>query len=282
MTLRRLDTIVAEKTKTSRSFAAKLIEDKKVKLDSKVLDKPSKKISTDVNLSIDFNKEIKYPKLDIKIIYEDDSYIVADKPSGVLTHSKGVFSPEATLATWLHEKIPNLDAEDQRAGIVHRLDRGTSGVIIMAKNLAAQKYLQKQFAKRNVKKTYIALISGKVSPHEAIIDIPIIRNSVDPKRFKVSNYGKPAKTQYKTLETFIFEDEQYSLIELSPKTGRTHQIRLHLDYIKVPIVGDDFYGGLGADRLYLHAGKLEVTLPDSTRKEFASSLPKNFFKPKIN
>lgn len=282
MTLKRLDTIVAEKTKTSRSFAAKLIEDKKVKLGSKILDKPSKKIAPDADLKIEFNKDIKYPKLDIEVIYEDKNFVVADKPSGVLTHSKGAFNPEATLATWLHEKAPKLDKGDQRSGIIHRLDRGTSGVIILAKDAETQTHFQKQFAKRNVKKTYIALVPGKLSPSEAIIDIPIARNSADPKRFKVSNYGKPALTRYKILKTFTYRGIEYSLVELSPKTGRTHQIRLHLKYVNAPILGDDFYGGAKADRLYLHATKLELTLPDSSRKEFTSALPKKFLRPKID
>ena len=282
MNLQRLDTIVAEKTNTSRSFATKLIENKKVRLGSKILDKPSKKIAPDTNLIIEFDKDIKYPKLDINVIYEDADFVVADKPSGVLTHSKGAFNPEATLATWLHERSSKLDKSDQRSGIVHRLDRGTSGAIVLAKNTDTQAHFQKQFAKRNVKKTYVALVPGKISPDEAIIDIPIARNSADPKRFKVSNHGKPALTRYKILKTFIYQGTEYSLIELSPKTGRTHQIRLHLKYIGAPILGDDFYGGAKADRLYLHATKLELTLPDSSRKEFTSALPKKFLRPKID
>ncbi len=282
MTARRLDTIVAEKTKTSRSYAAKLIEDGKVSSDGEILNKPSKKISDTAKLKIDFNKNIKYAKIKLNVIYEDDDCLVVDKPTGILTHSKGAFNPEATLATWLQDQSSLLDKDDQRSGIIHRLDRGTSGVIILAKNNKAQKHFQKQFAKRNVKKTYVALVLAKVSPSEAIIDIPIVRNSADPKRFKVSNYGKPAKTHYKTLKTFKYRGGEYSLIELSPKTGRTHQIRLHLKHIKAPIVGDDFYRGIKADRLYLHAIKLEITMPGGSRKEFLSALPKSFFKPKIS
>ncbi len=281
MTSKRLDTIVAERTKTSRSFAEKLIENGKISLGKEILYKPSRKIAEDANLKIDFDKNIQYAQLKLDIIYEDQNCLVVDKPSGVLTHSKGVFNPEATLATWLQEQASSLDKDDQRSGIVHRLDRGTSGVIILAKDEDSRKYFQKQFSERKVKKTYVALATAKVSPKEAVIDIPIIRNSADPKRFKVSNYGKPAQTHYKTLKTFTHKGQEYSLIELRPKTGRTHQIRLHLKYIKAPIVGDDFYGGIDADRLYLHASKLEITLPDSSRKEFSSPLPKDFLNPKI-
>ena len=282
MTTRRLDIIVAEKISVSRSFAAKLIEDKKVSLSSEILDKPSKKIDENAKINIDFEKNIEYPKLDIKVIYEDENCYVIDKPAGILTHSKGVFNPEATIATWLHDKVPSLDKEDQRSGIVHRLDRGTSGVMILAKSEDAQTYFQKQFAKRNVKKTYIALTEGKLSPKEAIVDISIERNSSDPKRFKVSNYGKPAQTTYKVVNQININHRYYSVVELQPKTGRTHQIRLHLKYLGAPIVGDDFYGGRKADRLYLHAHTLEITLPDSARKVFTSALPKKFLKPKID
>ena len=281
MSLDRLDTIVAKKIGVSRSYAVKLIEGKKVKSGSKILDKPSKKLPSDIELVIDFKKDFKYPSLDIKVLYENADVIVADKPSGILTHSKGAFNPEATLATWLHERTADLDKDDQRSGIVHRLDRGTSGAIIMAKSEEAQKYLQKQFAKRNAKKTYLALVAGDISPAEATVDIPIARNSADPKRFKVSNFGKPAQTMYKSIKTFTHAGQKYSLVELYPKTGRTHQIRLHLKYLGSPIVGDDFYGGIKADRLYLHATRLELTLPDSSRKEFISPLPKEFLRPKI-
>lgn len=281
MTLHRLDTIVADKTETSRSYAAKLIQEGKVRLGNEVLDKPSKKISSDTNLKIEFNKNIVYPALDIEVIYEDANCIVINKPSGVLTHSKGAFNPEATVATWLHDKVKSLEKSDQRSGIVHRLDRGTSGVIILAKSDEAQKHLQKQFSQRKVKKTYIALIEGAISPSEALVDIPIIRNSADPKRFKVSKYGKSAQTQYRMIKSFMRSGKKYSLVELSPKTGRTHQIRLHLRYMNFPIVGDDFYDGVKADRLYLHAEKLELTLPDSSRKVFEAPLPKKFIKPRI-
>lgn len=279
---KRLDIIVAERTETSRSYAAKLIEDGKVSLSGEILNKPSKKVSSAAKLKIDFNKNVKYAQLKLNVIYEDIDCLVVDKPSGVLTHSKGAFNPEATLASWLQEQSSLLDKDDQRSGIVHRLDRGTSGVILLAKNDKARKFFQKQFSGRTVKKTYVALVRGKVEPDEAIIDIPIVRNAADPKRFKVSLKGKPAQTHYKVFKTFTYKKEKYTLLELAPKTGRTHQIRLHLKHIKAPIVGDDFYRGAAADRLYLHATKLEITLPDSSRKEFNSPLPKDFLKPKIN
>ena len=279
---KRLDTVVAEKINASRSFASKLIEEGKVKLGTLILDKPSKKINPDTELNIEFNKNIKYPKLNIKIIFEDKDCLVIDKPSGILTHSKGAFNPEPTIATWLHDKLGLSNEINQRFGIVHRLDRGTSGVMILAKNESTQKFLQKQFAKRNVKKTYTALVEDSLNPKKAIIDIPVVRNSADPKRFKVSIYGKPALTSYEVRSKFSYHDRKFSLVELKPTTGRTHQIRLHLQYLKSPIVGDNFYGGLDADRLYLHATNLELTLPNSTRKEYTSTLPKEFLKPRID
>ena len=281
MEQKRLDVIVAEKLDISRSAAAKLIEQKKVRASSKIIEKPSKKFTLDANLEIDFSKNIKYPKLKIPVIYEDKDCVVIDKPQGVLSHSKGQFNPEPTVATWLKTKTIGFGENDQRAGIVHRLDRGTSGVMILAKNFQSLKFLQKQFSARKTKKVYAALTSEKLEPKSAVVDIPIARKNTDPKKFMVSHAGKPAQTEYKILKRILSNDKQFFLVELKPKTGRTHQLRVHLKHMNAGIVGDLLYGGVPAGRLYLHATRLEITLPNSKRKIFASPLPKGFLKPKI-
>lgn len=159
--------------------------------------------------------------------------------------------------------------ESNRAGIVHRLDRGTSGVMICAKHEAAQIHLQKQFASRKVKKIYVAVVTGKLPEESGVIDIPIERNPKKPSSFRAGVNGKPAQTEFTVLKT----DDAHSLIELKPHTGRTHQLRVHLAYLKHPIVGDNLYAGESASRLMLHAKELEITLPCSERKVFRADVP---------
>lgn len=277
----RLDYLVAKKTGVSRSMAVSLVESGSVKVYGKVSTKPSQKFALDSELTVNMPKTKPVP-LKLKIIYEDDDCVVIDKPAGVLVHSKGAFNTESTVASWLLPMTKGFDKNNNRAGIVHRLDRGTSGVMLCAKTPEALSFFQKQFSSRKVIKKYAALIEGLLEPPEAIIDIPIERNPKDPKRFKVSMNGKPARTAYMTDKTFTKFGMEYSLLELTPKTGRTHQLRVHLKYMKHPIVGDDFYGGMNADRLYLHALSLEITLLGGKRKIFVSDLPSSFSKPKIS
>jgi 23S rRNA pseudouridine1911/1915/1917 synthase len=278
---KRLDLLVAKKLGVSRSSAVNLIESGKVKIGSKIIDKPSTKVLESSRINVKESSEPQPAALNLPIIYEDDNCVVIDKPAGILAHSKGAFSSEQTVASWLLPKTTGFEKDNNRAGIVHRLDRGTSGVMLCAKNPQTLSLFQKQFSSRKVKKTYNAIIAGAIVPAEAVIDIPIERNPKDPKRFRAGHNGKPAKTTYKVKGSFKFNGEEFSLIELTPKTGRTHQLRVHLAYMKHPIVGDDFYSGKPADRLYLHALSLEITLPGGQRQIFESPLPSSFQKPKI-
>jgi 23S rRNA pseudouridine1911/1915/1917 synthase len=211
------------------------------------------------------------PDIDLPILYEDSDCVVINKPAGVLTHVQGEFSPEATVASFLKNRGKDITGE--RAGIVHRLDRPTSGVIIGAKTLHALQWLQQQFARRDAKKTYIAVVQGHLKEPEAIIDMPIQRNPKAPATHRVGANGKSALTRYKVLQ----ETEKYSLVELKPETGRTHQLRVHLSHIGHPIIGDPLYGkGKYGDRLYLHAASLEITLPDGETHTFTAPLPPEF------
>ena len=209
--------------------------------------------------------------IDLPILYEDDDCIVINKPAGVLTHALSKHGSEASVASFLRGKVKGLDGD--RAGIVHRLDRATSGVIIGAKNQAALSALQKQFSKRLSKKTYIAVVEGRLDPAEAVIDMPIERNPKAPSTFRIGPNGKEARTHYRVLA----EGETRSLIELKPQTGRTHQLRVHLAKIGHPIVGDPLYGrGKYQDRLFLHALSLEIMLPNGEYKTFTAPLPREF------
>jgi 23S rRNA pseudouridine1911/1915/1917 synthase len=284
----RLDMrVVAMHPELTRSAASQLIDIGNVMVNGAVVTKSGYKLKSGDEIKVTYEQVQAIPNVKLPILYEDDDCVVVEKPVGLLTHSKGAFNPEATVASWLGKHIADdpkndlrdLDAEvasgsphNPRAGIVHRLDRATSGVIICAKNPAALKHLQRQFAQRKTKKTYAAIITGTLTPAEAIIDMPIERNPKAPATFRVGANGKSAITHYKTLETY----DKYSLVELKPETGRTHQLRVHMAEQKHPIVGDTFYNGKPADRLYLHALSLELTLPNRERKVFTSKIPAEF------
>lgn len=269
----RIDSFIAAKLPIiSRSSIRKLFNEAKISC-NKVVAKQNKLLKNGDKIEINFDLDSlsKLPNINMPIIYEDDDCLVIDKSIGILTHSKGVFNPEATVASFISSKIsPELTGD--RAGIVHRLDRATSGVIICAKTAQAQKWLQKQFSQRKVKKTYLAVVSGKVDLRQAIIDVPIGRDRKNPKIFKADEHGKTAQTAYRVINS----NSEYSWLELQPKTGRTHQIRVHLAHLKHPIIGDEQYGGPKSDRLYLHAYSLEITLPNKRRKVFVSKQPFKF------
>lgn len=277
----RLDQrVVALMPVLSRSLATQLIVDGKVTVNGNVITKSGSKLRPNDVVIIDYD-EAAFTIVDIElpIIYEDDDCVVLIKPIGLLTHSKGSFNPEPSVATWLHNRIEDktlteVDAHqpNNRAGIVHRLDRVTSGVMIGAKTSSALTWLQKQFAQRKTKKTYVAIVTGTVQQPEALIDIPIERNPKAPATFRVGINGKSATTHYRVLKT----TKQYSLLELRPETGRTHQLRVHLAHLGHPIVGDVLYNGKPAERLFLHAQELELTLPSRERKVFAAPLPPEF------
>ena len=270
----RLDQrVVAMLPQLSRAYAAKLIETKRVSVNGQSQAKPGYKLRPDDEVTIEYDVAVEehIPDIALEVLYEDNDCVVIYKPVGILTHSKGAYNPEATVATWLRSRLQ--DMEGGRAGIVHRLDRATSGVMICAKSTEALSWLQKQFAQRRTKKTYLAVVKGSMSPEAAIIDMPIERNPKAPATFRVGEQGKPAKTTYRTLVS----GKTHSLVELKPETGRTHQLRVHLAHQGHPIVGDTFYGGQSADRLYLHAAELELTiLAGHERKVFRAAVPPEF------
>jgi len=279
----RLDQKVVELLpELSRAFAGKLIEQGRVRVNGSLATKAGQKLKDNDVIEVDYDSTelAQIPEIELPVLYEDEDCVVINKPVGVLTHSKGAFNPEATVATWLRRHIGSNNeertqsAEDQRAGIVHRLDRATSGVMICAKNPAALSWLQKQFSQRTVKKTYAAIITGHVANKHAIIDMPIERNPKKPQTFRVGINGKSAVTEYEVLQ----ESATLSELRLMPKTGRTHQLRVHLSNLGHPIYGDELYGGKPADRLYLHALSLEIALPNRERRTFSATLPASFEK----
>ncbi len=286
----RLDMrVIAMYPDLTRTVASRLIEQGKVTVNGKIIQKAGYKLKPGDDIVAEYNYELMtaIPSIELPIIYEDNDCVVIVKPVGVLSHSKGEFNPEATVASWLAEylvkkgKTPlwilEQDVErgspnNPRAGIVHRLDRATSGVMICAKTPIALTELQKQFSQRKTKKTYVAVISGHLKEPRAIIDMPIARDPKNPKLFSVQADGKHAVTEYEVQRS----NDKFELVKLMPVTGRTHQLRVHLNQLDHPIVGDTFYKGKPADRMFLHAESLEITLPNRERHTFTAQLPPEF------
>lgn len=269
---KRLDIELAERyPDTSRSTWQKHVRAGHVKVNRVVQESPKYEVTENDVIAIDLPRQTDFSDQELPIIYIDDNVVVIDKPVGVLTHSKGALNDEFTVAEFFR-RYTTVGLDTSRPGIVHRLDRDTSGVMIGARNEETATMLQKQFADRKTKKEYMAVVTGHPKQDEALIDLPIGRNPTAPSTFRVDASGKSAQTTYKVIET----GDTYSLVQLRPRTGRTHQLRVHMQYLGVPIVGDRVYGGAEADRLYLHARSLEVTIPGGDRKIFTSPTPPEF------
>jgi 23S rRNA pseudouridine1911/1915/1917 synthase len=211
-------------------------------------------------------------KMRLPIVHEDSDLIVIDKPAGLIVHP-GAGNPDGTLMNGLLAHAPALRTVP-RAGIVHRLDKDTSGLLVVAKNLTAQASLAAQLADRSVKRTYLAVVHGE-PPARGTIDEPIGRDTRHRTRMAVTRRGKEARTHFKLIERF----ERSALIECRLETGRTHQIRVHLEHIKHPVAGDPVYRrsmrpGLEFPRQALHAAELELLHPRTGKpKGWKSPLP---------
>jgi 23S rRNA pseudouridine1911/1915/1917 synthase len=211
----------------------------------------------------------------VDILYEDDDLIVIDKPSGLTVHP-APGHPEHTLVNALLSHLPDPDGWDgdnkQRPGIVHRLDRDTSGVMVVAKTAAAHMDLAAQFRARKVNKTYFVLVKGRLAPLDGAIEAPIGRDPSHRERMAVVNEsrGRDARTDYHVMEYF----DGYTLLEVKPLTGRTHQIRVHLEAIGYPVAGDKVYGVKAPflNRQFVHAARLGFNMP-STGKYVEFSAP---------
>ena len=268
----RLDIYLSTKfdTTISRSLWQKYIKAGYVSVNSKVVTTPKFEVDETDEIALNL-PEKEQADVDLPILYEDNDVIVVNKPSGLLTHAKGGLSDEPTVAEIIRPKT-SFATDTDRPGIVHRLDRDTSGLLIIAKNPESAAHLQRQFAERAAKKTYIAITDGKPKLNAAKIDLPIGRNPSAPSTFRIDPNGKPAQTTYHILT----ENDTQSLVELKPTTGRTHQLRVHLAHLNAPILGDRVYGKSSDCRMMLHAQKLEITLPSGERKVFEAAIPDEF------
>lgn len=269
---KRLDSVLAEKyPNSSRSTWQKHIKAGHVSVGGKVQTSPKFDVTDADEIILSVPDAADYSEHELPIVYLDDNVIVINKPVGVLTHSKGTINEEFTVADFF-ARYSTYGVDTNRPGIVHRLDRDTSGILIGARNNETASLLQKQFAERKSKKEYLAIVDGILKEKHATINLPIGRNPTAPSTFRVDAKGKNAVTEYKVLA----ENGKQSLVELKPLTGRTHQLRVHMKYLGAPIKGDRVYGK-EADRLYLHAKSLEITLTGGKRETFSAPVPTEFY-----
>lgn len=227
----------------------------------------------------------------LEILYEDNDTVVINKPAGVMVHPDG-FSKEETISDWMLENYPeSKDVGEEmtlkngevitRPGVVHRLDKDTSGVLILAKTDKAHAHLKEAFKNREVEKEYLAIVYGVPKEKRGSIEASIGRSAQNFKLWSAQRGARgilrEATTEYEVVE----EGEKFSVLKLFPKTGRTHQLRVHMKYLNYPIVCDKLYApkrecALGFSRMALHAKKLKLTLPGGEVKEFEASLPEDF------
>ena len=281
----RLDKIVSNlETNISRESVQRMIKNGKILVNGKQ-EKPSYKTIIGETLTIEEEKaeeiDLKPQEMPLDVIYEDDDMLVINKEKGIVVHP-GNGNPDGTLANAVMARckggLSGIGGKI-RPGIVHRIDKDTSGLVIIAKNDKAHINLSNQIQKRKVKKTYIALVRGVIKENEATINMPIGRSTKDRKKMAVSKNGKEAITNFKVLKRFT----GYTLLEVNIETGRTHQIRVHLAEIGFPIVGDMVYSNgknpFNVEGQMLHAAKLELKHP-TTQKDvtFEATLPEYFKK----
>jgi len=273
----RLDKYVSEKCpELSRTQAQKLIADGYIMVNNHVAKAGLRlKLGDKVNIIIPPAppNRLLPEALPLKIIYEDKDLLVIDKPAGLTTHpAPGHYSH--TLVNAILAYLPSLpDTGDLlRPGIVHRLDKDTSGAMVIAKNSVAQQSLISQFKAHSVEKAYLVLVKGHLTPANGVIEAPIGRDPHNRKRMAVVAEGREARTHYKVVKYI----GNYTLLEVRPETGRTHQIRVHLSAIGYPVVGDTTYGAKSPylSRQFIHASRLGFKLPSTGEYvEFTSDLP---------
>lgn len=278
----RLDKVIAaEVPALSRTQAQRLIEDGFVTLDGKTATKPGQRLERPATVAVRIpppGPAGNLPQaIPLDIIFENDDLLVVNKPAGMVVHPAAGHA-HGTLVNAVLAHAPGLEGvgDEQRPGIVHRLDRDTSGLIVVAKNDAAHRALQRQFKDREVEKVYLALVDGHPPTQTGRIEAAIGRDLRDRKRMAVvpERHGRPAVTEYRVLEKF----PAHTFVEARLLTGRTHQIRLHFAYLKCPIVGDTVYGrrppSLPIEHQFLHAARLTLHLPGSGKATaFTAPLP---------
>ena len=281
----RVDRVVAMLTGCSRSEAADAISAGTVFVDDRPVTKASLRLLEGQRVRVEGDpiRVVSPPAADpdvaFSVLHADDHVIVVDKPAGLVVHP-GAAHSEATLVHGLLSRFPELatvGGDPLRPGIVHRLDKGTSGLLVVARNADAFESLVDQLATHEVDRHYRALVHGHFETTRGTIDAPVGRSRRDPLRMTVSATGRNARTHYEVTSCFE-QPAELTLLECRLETGRTHQIRVHLRSIGRPVVGDDLYGGargpLRLERPFLHAAQLGFVHPGTGRQvQFHSVLP---------
>lgn len=278
----RLDSYISKENKEiSRMAIKRLLDEGKIHVNS-VVEKASYKIKENdvIEIEIEPAKEIELKAQDIpiEVIYEDKDIIVVNKPKGLVVHPANG-NPDGTLVNAImsicKDSLSGIGGEI-RPGIVHRLDKDTSGILIVAKNDKAHINMSEKIKNREVKKTYIALVRGKITENEATINMPIGRSTKDRKKMAVNKNGKEAITHFNVLERYTTNNGSYTLLQIKIDTGRTHQIRVHLSEIGYPVIGDGTYSNgkneFEIEGQMLHAKKLEFKHP-ITQKDMTLEAP---------
>lgn len=289
----RVDRAVALLADVSRSAVDALVADGRVRVDGKVVSSRSTHLREGQTLEVDRVEEevdpgpVGDPAVEVVVVYEDVDVIVVDKPAGLVVHP-GAGHRSGTLVHGLVARFPELSAlpgevgsEPDRPGIVHRLDRGTSGLMVVARTPTAYHSLVGQLSAREVSRTYRALVLGQVEGDSGLVDAPIGRSVSSPTRMAISRKGKEARTRYQVEQRFE-EPAPTTLVRASLETGRTHQIRVHLSAIGHPVVGDEPYSqgrslpGATVTRPFLHAYALAFDHPTTgERMSWTSELPED-------
>lgn len=260
----------------SRSKVKNLINLGLIRVGAKKVDPSYKLVTGEVITGVIADTEptkVEGEDIDLEVVYEDKDCLVINKPSGLVVHP-GAGHESGTLVNALLHHLDREPSLDVRAGIVHRLDKDTSGLMVVAKNKFAEESLKKQFQQRTTHKVYLCLVEGKLEKDTGSVDKPIGRHPKNRQKFATIPSGKEAQTDYKVIKNY----DHFSLLEIRPLTGRTHQIRVHMSSLGHPLVGDKIYGHksnpLGLERQFLHASKLSFRQPSSGEElEFQAALP---------
>lgn len=279
----RVDRAVAMITGISRSAVVELIRSGGVHVDDRIVTRAADRLDTGQTLRIDPiddpGPDRPAPDADVavSIVHEDDAIIIVDKAAGQVVHP-GAGHDASTLVNGLLARYPELSriGEPMRPGIVHRLDRGTSGLLVVARTEPARRALSAQLQDRSMLRRYVALVWGSPEARQGLIEAPLGRSPRHPTKMAVLADGREARTHYEVVERFS-DPVEVSLLSCRLETGRTHQIRVHLSAIGHAVVGDDRYGGvrqsLPCPRPFLHAAELGFEHPDGGRVQFESPLP---------
>lgn len=277
----RVDRFLAERTQLSRSAIQRLAREGRVTA-AGIAVEPAYKVRAGESVVVDVPEaapalSLLGEDIPVDVLYEDDDVLVVNKPAGLVVHP----AHGHATGTLVNAVVGKISAATGRAaarpGIVHRLDKDTSGVMIVAKNDVAQLALARQLQGRRFEKEYLALVWGDPGDQPAVIEAPVMRDAKDRRRMAVRAGGRESTTRFARIASYGSGAERRSLLHTKPLTGRTHQIRVHLAFARLPIVGDPVYGRKGSDRdglgrQFLHAWRLSVNLPHSGPRTFTAPL----------